>query len=108
MYAFEDYEPMLRTLYEERSDKITQQLKKLAFFSVVSFLISKVAVALAIEIPIDQALSWPFSPTSMAINVLFPPLLMLVILAFMRPPSAKNFDLVAQEVKNIDRKSTRL
>jgi len=96
-----DYKPMLRTLYEERSDKIAQQLKKLAFFSVVSFLISKVAVALAIEIPIDQALSWPFSPTSMAINVLFPPLLMLVILAFMRPPSAKNFDLVAQEVKNI-------
>lgn len=96
-----DFEPMLRTLYEERSDKISQQLKKLAFFSVVSFLISKVAVALAMEIPLDRALSWPFSPTSMAINILFPPLLMLAILAFMRPPSGKNFDLIAAEVKNI-------
>jgi len=96
-----DYEPMLRSLYEERSEKISQQLKKLAFFSVISFLISKIAVALAVEIPVDHALSWPFSPTSMAINILFPPLLMLAILAFMRPPSGKNFDLVAQEVKNI-------
>lgn len=96
-----DFEPMLRSLYEERSEKISQQLKKLAFFSVISFLISKIAVALAIEIPLDRAYSWPFSSTSMAINILFPPLLMLVILAFMRPPSAKNFDLVAGEVKNI-------
>lgn len=97
----ENYESRLRALYEERAEKISQQLKRLAFFSVLSFLISKIAVALAVEIPADRALSWPFSPVGMAINIMFPPLLMLAILAFMRPPSSKNFDRVAQEIKNI-------
>ena len=96
-----DFEPSLLSLYKDRAEKISEQLKKLAFFSVVSFFISKIVVAIAIEIPLDRAFSWPFSTTNTIINILFPPLLMLVILAFVRPPSRKNFALVVQEVKNI-------
>ncbi len=97
----EDFEDELRSLYEERSDRISHQLRKLALLSVISFLISKVAIALAIEIPLDRAFSWPLSPTNTAINVLFPPLLMLTIVAFVRPPSRKNFAIVSREVKQI-------
>ncbi len=96
-----DSDAELRRLYDERAERTAQQLKKLAFFSVLSFLISKVVVALALETPLDRMLGYPFSPLNTAINILFPPLLMLLIVAFVRPPSAKNFTLVAAEVDHI-------
>jgi hypothetical protein len=97
----EGFEAELRTLYEDRYARTASQIKKLAFFSVLSFFISKVAVALLIEIPLDHAFSYSFSVTSLAMNVLFPPLLMLAIVLFIRPPSPRNFALVAREVRNI-------
>jgi hypothetical protein len=91
----------LRTLYAEREERVSRQLKKLAFFSVISFLASKVAVALAVEIPLDRILGYPFSYPNLAFNMLFPPFLMLAIVTFVRPPSRKNFDLVAREVNSL-------
>lgn len=97
----DDSDAELRRLYAERAERVAQQLKKLAFFSVLSFLISKVVVALALEIPFDRLLGYPFSAINTAINILFPPLLMLLIVAFVRPPSDKNFALVTTEVDHI-------
>jgi len=97
----QNFDSELLDLYDARAERTAKQLKKLAFFSVLSFLISKVVVAIALEIPFDRAFHYPFSITNTAIDILFPPLLMLVIVAFVRPPSEKNFELVAHEVKNI-------
>lgn len=96
-----NFDSELVKLYNERKDRTAQQLKKLAFFSVLSFLISKIVVGLALEIPLDRAFGYPFSLINIAINILFPPLLMLLIVAFVRPPSQKNFELVEHEVQNI-------
>jgi hypothetical protein len=96
-----NFDAELVRLYDEQAERTAQQLKKLAFFSVLSFLISKVVVALALEIPLDRVFHYPFSILNTTINILFPPFLMLLIVTFVRPPSEKNFELVAHEVKNI-------
>lgn len=96
-----NFDVELLRLYDERAERTAAQLKKLAFFSVLSFLISKVVIALALEIPLDRVFGYPFSILNTSINILFPPLLMLLIVAFVKPPSEKNFELVAHEVKNI-------
>ncbi|HUZ92566.1 MAG TPA: hypothetical protein VNG29_01025 [Candidatus Paceibacterota bacterium] len=89
--------------YDRRYGKARAGLRKLAFLSVVSFLISKLLVAFAIEVPLDKYLSHSFSFVSVGVNILFPPLLMLMIVAYIRLPSSANYDLVAAEVAKLVR-----
>ncbi|MBI5220393.1 MAG: hypothetical protein HY978_00965 [Candidatus Liptonbacteria bacterium] len=91
----------LKPFYQRRYHKLTQQLNRLAIFSVISFFISKILVAVLIEVPVDRYLGHEFSLANMAINIIFPPLLMLLIIAFIRPPSRANFALVSAAVREV-------
>ena len=95
------FEGLLKHAYQDRYKREKVQLHKLAFFSVISFFISKVLVALAIEIPIDKYLAHAFSMRTLIINVALPPLLMLFIILFIRLPSKQNYYLVANEVRDV-------
>jgi len=97
----DDFESQLKFLYGKRYQKAAQQLHRLAFFSVLSFLISKMVVAIAIEVPLDQYLYHAVSLTSMAVNIIFPPFLMLLIVLGVRLPSKQNYDLVERAVREI-------
>jgi hypothetical protein len=91
----------LQFRYDKRYFKTKKQMARLAILSVASFLISKLAVALVIEIPLDQYFYHGISLMSLAINILFPPLLMLAIVASTKLPSKGNFALVATGVKQV-------
>lgn len=97
----EDFASSLKLRYDRRYTKIKQQLRRLAFLSVLSFLISKLLVALAIEIPIDNYFYNGFRISSLIINIGFSPLLMLIIVAFVKLPSKKNFALVETAAKQV-------
>jgi len=88
----------LHSFYEERHARAARQLHRLAFVSVLSFLISKMIVAVAIEIPLDQYLYHAVSIMTMAINISFPPILMFLIVMSTRLPSEKNATLVERAV----------
>lgn len=97
----EDLESLLKLRYDRRYLKTKQQLRRLAFLSVVSFLISKILIACAIEIPLDQYLYHTVSLLSLMVNITFPPLLMLAIVAFIKLPSKKNFTLIEVAVRQV-------
>ncbi len=97
----ENFEGLLKHAYHDRYKREKIQLRKLAFFSVISFFISKILVALAIEIPIDTYFAHAFSIRTIIINITLPPLLMILILLFIRLPSKQNYYLVAGEVRNV-------
>ncbi len=91
----------LKSFYKERYAKARRQVKRLAFLSVASFLISKILVAFAIEIPLDQYLYHSVSLMAMIVNIAFPPLLMLSIIIFTSLPSEKNLPIVLEAVRSI-------
>ena len=90
----------LENAYRLRYQKEKARLGRLAFFSVISFFLSKILVAFAIEIPIDRAVG-QFSLENTVVNTLFAPLLMLIIVLAIRLPSEKNFPLVWMETQAI-------
>ncbi len=97
----QDFDAQLKTVYEKRYQHVATQLKKLAIFSVISFFVSKMLVAFAVEIPIDTSLYHHISLITMAFNIVFPPLLMFAIVMFIRLPSTENFKVVAEEVRRV-------
>lgn len=101
MRDVQELEPRVRTAYQKRFAKERSRLNKFAFLSVTSFFVSKIAVALAVEIPIERYLTHSFSMTTTVVNILFPPLLMLVIVLAIRMPSPKNKARVLEEVEKV-------
>lgn len=80
----------IERMYARRFERERKRLHRLAFFSVLSFLLSKIAVALAVEIPIETYLTGHFSLLQTTLNMLFPPFLMLLIVAGIRLPGKGN------------------
>lgn len=99
--AEESADTYLRSLYKERYIKNQTQLRRLAMLSVISFLVSKILVALLVEIPLDRAWGYSSSLNNILVNVTFPPLLMAAIVAMIRPPSARNYQLIADGVREV-------
>lgn len=97
--GLDDLDKKVIAAYRARYAREKSKLFRLAFFSVISFFFSKVLVALAIEIPIDRYLFHGISLVHTAANIVFPPLLMLIIVSSIRLPSERNEDLVAQEAR---------
>jgi hypothetical protein len=97
----EELSSAIKFAYSKRYFKARGQLARLAFLSVASFLISKLLVAFAIEIPLDQYFYHGVSPVSLLINIAFPPFLMLLIVAATKLPSPDNFALVERAVKQV-------
>lgn len=87
--------------YKKRYRQLKVSLRRLAFFSIVSLFITKVLIALAIEVPLDRYVTHNFSLVNTIINIVFPPVLLLCIILFIRMPSRKNVDLVMRAVDRI-------
>jgi len=99
--GFDELTGEVALAYKDRYARKKKQLFRLAFFSVISFLLSKVLIAFAIEYPIDRYLLGHFSLMHTVINIIVPPLLMLLIVAAVRLPSERNLSLVTREVESL-------
>jgi hypothetical protein len=86
--------------YNQRLKKLKSRLRRAAVYSTISIFITKVAIAIAIEVPIDRLIG-DFTSLSLMINILFPPFLMFLLVASIRPPSEENFERVMMEVTKI-------
>ncbi|MDD5222318.1 MAG: hypothetical protein PHY10_04050, partial [Patescibacteria group bacterium] len=91
----------IKGAYRKRFEKARSKLGRLAFLSIVSFFLSKIIIALLIEVPLDKYLIHTFSVPNTIVSILFPPFLMMLIVAAARMPSEKNLKLVIEESQSV-------
>lgn len=72
-----------------------------ALYSTLSIFITKMILALAVEVPFDKYVTQGFNYVALGLNVLIPPLLMVLLVLTIRPPSRQNEKLVIMEVMKI-------
>lgn len=95
-------EAAIREAYGKRLLKSKIKVKRAAIYSTLSIFVTKVALALGLEIPIDKYLTGGFGLLALGINLSVPPLLMAILILTIRPPSRENLQRSILEVmKNV-------
>lgn len=94
-------EKSLLGAYAKRLKSCRAKVQRAGARSVISILLSKLALALAIEIPFDIRITHQFSLPALAINLAFPPFLMFLIVSTIRPPGPESGPKVIMEAIKI-------
>jgi len=74
----------------ERYQQINRRLRNLAVRSFIYIFLTKMLFALILEYPVSMYLYNEVNTVSIAINSIFPPILMLIIISFFRPLGEEN------------------
>ncbi len=77
------------------------KLKRAATRSIVYIFITKVALAVAIELPFDKYIIGHINYFALGVNILFPPLLMLLVVVTIKVPSKKNTAAIVEGLKEM-------
>lgn len=93
-------EESIRDAYKERVKTLKSRLSRAAIYATISIFITKVVLALALEIPIDKYLN-SFNTTALLINILVPPALMFFLVSTIRLPGRENLEKVVLETMKI-------
>lgn len=97
----ESLEKEIKEAYQKRLVKLKGRLFRAAIYSTISIFVTKILVALAIEIPFDKYILNHFNYQALGFNILIPPLLMLFLVSSIRPPKKENLNRVVMEVMKI-------
>ena len=85
--------------YKVRLNKLKGKIRRAAIYSTVSIFISKVFIALLLEVPLDRYIQGHINAAAITISVLIPPVLMLFLVTSVKLTSDKNVANVKKEVK---------
>ena len=77
------------------------KLKRSAIRSIAYIFITKVALALLIEVPYDKFFEGGVRYSTLLINILFPPLLMALVVLAIKVPSKKNTSLIVTGIESM-------
>lgn len=91
-------ENKIRKAYGARLQKLKGKMTRAAVYSTLSIFITKILIALAIEVPFDKYVSGEFNSLTLGLNLLIPPFLMFFLVLSIKPPSKQNEELVLMEV----------
>lgn len=94
------FESKIRDTYKLRLKQVKSKMSRAAIYATISIFVTKITVALAVEMPIDKYFH-TFNDFTFGLNVIIPPLLMFFLVLSIKPPSKKNEDLVVLEVMKI-------
>jgi len=94
-------EAAMKEAYTVRLGKLQGKMHRAALYSTLSVFLTKVLVALAIEIPFDKYVTHEFNSAAVATSVAIPPLLMLLLVTSITTSSEENFQKVMLEVMRI-------
>lgn len=97
----EKLESSIASAYEKRFKQLKTRLKRAAIFSTVSIFLTKMLLALAVEVPLDKYVMSEFTFFTLGINVLIPPFLMFLLVLTITPPRKENLQKVIIEVMKI-------
>jgi len=94
-------ENLIKDAYQARLKKLKGRLLRAAIYSTISIFITKILLALAIEIPFDKYFLGGFNKSSLLFNITIPPLLMFLLVLTIKPPSKENLNVVVMETIKI-------
>lgn len=97
----ETLENEVRMAYNNRLQKSSVKIKRAAIYSTISIFVTKVVLALGIEIPVDKYFTNGFDAMALGINIAVPPLLMAVLILTIRPPAKSNLQRAILEVAKL-------
>lgn len=91
-------EEAIRHAYDRRHVKLRSRIKRAAMYSVLSVFVTKVLVALLLEIPVDRYFGAEPNSLAIGVNIAVPSLLMVGLVASAQTTSTRNFERVLLEV----------
>ena len=94
-------EEFIRQDCKKRYKEAQKKLHRGAVRSIIYLFITKMALVLILEMPLDYYLTRQVNYLALGINILFPPFLMFLIGLMIRVPSKKNTDKILEEVIKI-------
>jgi hypothetical protein len=86
---------------KEKYQQVGHRIRGLAIRSLIYIFITKMLLALVLEYPVSQYLYNEVHITSIIINTVFPPLLMLVILLFFKLPKEDNTKKIFERIVHL-------
>jgi len=93
-------EESIRDAYAKRVKTLKSRLSRAAVYATLSIFITKILLALALEVPIDKYLG-TFNYIVLLINVLTPPLLMFLLINTIKVPGKENLERAILETMKI-------
>jgi len=94
-------EKEIAQICNKRYREIRTKVVRSVIRSVVYIFITKMTLALLIEMPLDFILEGTLNSMSLLINILFPPFLMLAISLFIYLPKQRNTEYIIKHIKEI-------
>ena len=98
-------ETKIKEVYQKRLKKLKERIKRAAIYATLSIFLSKILLAVLVELPIDKLTGQIASDAQMyvilGINILFPPLLMFFLILTIKPTKEDNLQQVVLEVIKI-------
>jgi hypothetical protein len=95
----EELQGVVRRVAERRYGQAKKRLRRGALRATIYLFVTKMVIALAIEVPIEQLWYHHIAMTALAINLLFPPILMFFVGLLIRVQPKENTERLQ---KNID------
>ena len=77
------------------------KLSRAAVRSIIYIFITKVILALIIELPYDRYIVGHINYFALGVNIFFPPVLMALVVMTIKVPSRKNTDLIVEGIKEM-------
>ncbi len=97
----ENLESSIEKTYHQRLQRLKERIQRAAIYSTISIFITKILLVLAIEAPFDKYVTSQFSYFTLGLNVVIPPLLMMIMVLTIRPPAKENLQKVIMEFMKI-------
>jgi len=94
-------ESKIREVCQYKYKDTKRRLKTQIWRAIVYVFLTKMLLALVLEIPFDYYILQSFNWMAIIINITFPPLLMILIASTIRPPSEKNTQVMITGLHSI-------
>lgn len=85
----------------EKYQQLSTRIRNLAIRSFIYIFLTKMIMALILEIPVSRYLFGEVNYSAVAINSIFPPILMLIIVSFFRVPGEDNTKNIYNRIVDI-------
>ncbi len=99
--APEELENKIATAYQKRLKTLRVKVQRAAIYATLSIFLTKILLALAVEVPFDKYITGQFSYFTLGLNISIPSLLMFFLVLTIRPPKKENLQQVIMEVIKI-------
>ncbi len=97
----EELENKITAAYEKRLKTVRKRITRAAIYATISIFVTKILLALAVEVPFDKYVTGQFSYQALGFSILIPALLMLFLILTIKPPKKANLQQVVMEVMKI-------